>query len=71
MSCDTKTPYADDGGILLHKNGKFVVRNLKSSLLSYIFVDKFPLLSVSRSKSKYEVELEDSVVCFISSSKNK
>ena len=57
MSCDTKTPYAGDDEILPHKKGKFVIGKLKSSLLSYIFVDKFPLLSVSRSKSKYEVEL--------------
>ena len=68
MSCDTKTPYAGDDGILPHKKGKSVIGKLKSSLLSYIFVDKFSLLSVSRSKSKYEVELEDSVVSFISSS---
>ena len=40
MSCDTKTPYAGDDGILPHKKGKFVIEKLKSSLLSYIFVDK-------------------------------
>ena len=68
MSFDTDTPYAGNDGILPHKNGKFVIGKSKSSLLSYIFGDKFPLLSVSRSKSKYEVELEDSVVSFISSS---
>ena len=68
MSCDTKTPYDGDDGTLLRKKGKFVIGKLKSSLLSYIIVDKFPLLSVSRSKSKYEVEFEDSVVSFISSS---
>ena len=61
MSCDIKTPYAGDNGILPHKKGKFVVGKIKSSLLSYIFSDKFPLLSVSRNKSKYEVELEDSL----------
>ena len=31
---------AGDDGILPHKNGKFVIGKLKSSLLSYIFVNE-------------------------------
>ena len=48
-------------------NGKFVFKKFKSSLLSYIFAGKFHLLSVSRSKSKYEVKVVDSVTSFITS----
>ena len=67
MSCETKTPSAGALDISPYKNG-FAIRKLKSSLLSYIFVDKFHLLSVSRSKFKDQVQLADSVVSFISSS---
>ena len=38
-SCDTKTPYAGDDGILPHKKGKFVIAKLKSSLLSSLLTD--------------------------------
>ena len=43
MSCDTKTPYAGDEGILPHQNGKFVIGKLKSSFLSYIYLQCYNL----------------------------
>ena len=34
ISCEIKTPYAGEAGILLLRNGKFVIWKLKSSILS-------------------------------------
>ena len=62
------TPYAGAAGILLHINGKFTMRKLKSSLLSSNFVLNRPSLSISRCRSRYETDLSVTVVFFISSS---
>ena len=35
MSCDTKTPYAGDNGILPHEKGKFVIGNTITYTITY------------------------------------
>jgi hypothetical protein len=51
------TPYAGAAGMLLLINGKFTMRKLKSSLWSKYFVLNRPSLSISRGRSRYEVDL--------------
>ena len=48
--------------IVLHRKGKLTIAKLKSSRLSYNVVVSLPF------ESKYEADLSDSVVSFISSS---
>ena len=68
MSCVTKTPYAGADGMIPQMKGKFILRNEKSSPLSYSLGNSFPLQSISKCRSKYEAEFTVSVVSFISSS---
>ena len=51
------TPYTDAAGMLLHINGKFTMRKLKSSFL--------------RCRPRYKVEISVPVVSFISNSMNR
>jgi hypothetical protein len=54
--------------MLLHRKGKLTIAKSKSSRLSYIEVVSLPLESIFSKIYRYEAELSDSVVSFISSS---
>jgi hypothetical protein len=62
------TPYAGDSGMLLQVYGKLTMAKLKSIRLSYNWVVSFPPGSIFNKTSKYEAEVDDYVVSFISSS---
>ena len=47
---------------------EFTIGKFKSSLLSYSFVLNSPSLSISRCRTRYEADLSESVVSFISRS---
>jgi hypothetical protein len=68
ISWEMYTPYAGDSGMLLHMYGKLIMVKLKSSRLSYNWVVSFPSASMFIKTSKYEAEVDDSVVSLISSS---
>jgi hypothetical protein len=53
---------------MLHVYGKLIMAKLKSSRLSYNWVISFPSASMFNKTSKYEAEVDDSVVSLISSS---
>jgi len=52
------------------KKRKFTMGNVKSSRLSYIFIESLPLLSISRWRSSYEADRGVSVVSLISKQQN-
>jgi hypothetical protein len=54
--------------MLLHRKGKLTIAKLKSLRLSYSEVISLPLESILSKISRYEADLSDSVVSFISSS---
>jgi hypothetical protein len=54
--------------IVLHKKGKLTIAKSKSSRLSYSEIVSLPLQSMLSKISRYEADLSDSVVSFISSS---
>jgi hypothetical protein len=68
ISWETYTPYACDSGMLLQVYGKLTMAKLKSSRLTYNWVVNFPPASMFNKTSKYEAEVDYSVVYFISSS---
>jgi hypothetical protein len=62
------TPLADEIGILLHRKGKLTIAKSKYSRLSYSVVVNLPLESILSKILRYEADLSDSMVSFISSS---
>jgi hypothetical protein len=62
------TPQAGESGMLPHRKGKLTIAKSKSSRLSYSEVVSLPLESILSKISKYEEDLSDPVVYFISSS---
>jgi hypothetical protein len=54
--------------MLLHRIGKLTIAKSKSSRLSYSEVVSLPLESILSKIFRYEADLSDSVVSFISSS---
>jgi hypothetical protein len=54
--------------MLLHRKGKVTIAKSKSSCLSYSEVVSMTLESILSKISRYEPDLSDSVVSFISSS---
>jgi hypothetical protein len=54
--------------MLLHRKGKLTIAKSNSSRLSYSEVVSLPLESILSKISRYEADLSDSVVFFISSS---
>ena len=55
------TPYVGPDGMFKHRNGKFTILKLKSSLLPYTSVEYFPL-TIPIFISKYDSVVDDSVV---------
>jgi hypothetical protein len=62
ICCERYTQYAGDSGMLLQVYGKLTMTKLKSSRLSYNWVVSFPPAYMFNNTSKYEVEVDDSVV---------
>jgi hypothetical protein len=62
------TPYAGDSGMLLHIYGKLTMVKLKSWHTTELLVFRLCLASMFSKTSKYEAEVDDSVVSSISSS---
>jgi hypothetical protein len=60
--------YAGDSEMLLKVYEKLTMAKLKSSRLSYNSVGSIPSASMFNRTTKYEAEVNDSVVSFISSS---
>ena len=54
--------------MLLHRKGKLTIAKSKSSRLSYSEVVNLPLEPILSKITKYDADLSDSVVSFISSS---
>jgi hypothetical protein len=52
--------------MLLHRKGKLTIAKSKSSRLSYSEVVSLPLESILSKISRYDADLVDSVVSFIS-----
>jgi hypothetical protein len=61
------TPQAGENGMLLNRKGKLTIAKSKSSLFSYSEVVSLPLESILSKISRYEADLSDFVVSFISS----
>jgi hypothetical protein len=66
ISWEIYTSFAGDSGVLLHVFGKVTMAKFKSSRLSYNSVVSFQLAYMFRKTLKYEAEVDDSVVSFIS-----
>jgi hypothetical protein len=68
ISGEICTSYAGESGMLLHVYGKLEVAKLKSSCLSYNWVNGFLPASVFNKVSKYKAMIDDFEVSLISSS---
>jgi hypothetical protein len=62
------TPYSGDTGMLLHIEGKLVIAKSKLSRFSYNLALSLPPVPIFNRISKYEAEVDGSVVSLISNS---
>ena len=68
MSFETYKPYAGEDCILLHEYVKLTMEKEKWSRLSWIWVVILPWVSLLNKISKFQAEMKDSLLSFISSS---